>query len=307
MSMDSVSKAIEAVIAQLPHLEFRLGEPMKKHTSFRIGAPVRAMLFPKTTQEMAQLSGTLSRFGIVPLIFGNGTNLLVDDRKTLEMIAVKTTGVSEIVQTGETQITAAMGASLSRLAVFACECGLTGLEFAHGIPGSLGGAVSINAGAYGREMKDIVLSTDAISDVAGFYCVAGEEHGFSYRHSRFTDANDIVLSSTLLLQKSDEDKIKAKMGELAERRRESQPLDSLSAGSTFKRPKGGYAATLIEQAGLKGFSIGEAQVSEKHAGFVVNNGAATFGDVMAVIDHVRETVFARFGVELELENKIVRS
>ena len=304
--MDDIAKAVEAARAKQPLLECRLDESMKAHTSFRIGAPLRAMFFPGKTRELTQICELLHGFGIEPLIFGNGTNLLVDDSKPLEMIAVKTTGICGAVRTGEDEITADAGILLSKLAAYACGCGLSGLEFVHGIPGSLGGAVTMNAGAYGMEIKDIIQSTKAFSYSDGIYEVAGGEHEFSYRRSRFSDKGDVILSSVVSLQKDDKESIEAKMDELYTRRCDSQPLKLPSAGSTFKRPKDGYAAALIEQAGLKGFSIGGAEVSAKHSGFVVNNGTATFADIMAVIEHVREEVFKRTGIELELENRIVK-
>jgi UDP-N-acetylmuramate dehydrogenase len=164
----------------------------------------------------------------------------------------------------------------------------------------------MNAGAYGGEMKDVILSTRACNPKTGEFTVTGEEHGFSYRHSRFSDTDDVVLSSVIRLRKSNKENIKSKMDELSARRRESQPLDLPSAGSTFKRPQKEYAAALIEQAGLKGFAIGGAAVSEKHSGFIVNRGDAAYADVMAVIDHVRERVLEQFGIELELEVKILK-
>ena len=303
--MDNISKAIESVKNELPAVKFRLDEPMKLHTSFKIGGPLRAMLFPQTTAELIHLCKLLHTNGVTPLIVGNGTNLLVDDSKPLEMIAVKTTEISDIKQTGKTEITAQAGASLSKLAVFAQECGLSGLEFAHGIPGSLGGAVAINAGAYGGEMKDVVFKTSAFNYDAGVYTVEGGKHDFAYRRSRFSDSGDIILSSVMRLQSENKEIIAARMNELSKRRRESQPLETPSAGSTFKRPSESYAAALIEQVGLKGFSIGGAQVSAKHAGFVINTGGAVFTDVMKVIEHVKKTVFEKQGVVFELENKVI--
>ena len=335
--MDNISKAIEAARIKFPLINCKLDELMKYHTSFKIGGPLRAMFFPQDTEALVELCSLLYGYGATPLIIGNGTNLLVDDSKPLELIAVKTTGINGVKQTGEVEITAEAGISLPRLAVFAYECSLTGLEYAHGIPGSLGGAVSINAGAYGNEMKDVVYSTNvfacssdntmlcssgtAASETAALngsislnrtsnnhhiYTVSGMEHGFSYRHSRFSDTADIILSSVLKLEKSDKNRIGAKMDDLYSRRFEKQPLDLPNAGSIFKRPNNGYAAALIEQAGLKGFSIGGAQVSEKHSGFIVNSGGATFTDIMAVIEHIRATIHKRFGVELEPEVKIIR-
>ena len=304
--MDKIAAAIDAVRVKLPSIEHRLDEPMKNHTSFGVGGPVRAMFFPKNTEDLAELCSLLYRFEEAPLIIGNGTNLLADDSGPLEMTAIKTTGIDGVTQTGETEITAGAGVPLSRLAEIALERGLSGLEYAHGIPGSLGGAVSMNAGAYGREMKDVVFRTNAYSCSAGAYTLADAQHGFGYRRSIFTGTDGIILSSTVRLQKEDKERIAAEMGELDSRRAESQPLDLPSAGSIFKRPKGGYAAELIGRAGLKGYSIGGAQVSGKHSGFIVNNGGATFADIMALIDHVRETVSKQFGIELEPEVKIIR-
>jgi len=304
--MDRISMAIETVRSSIPGLNLRLNEPMKNHTSFRIGGPVRAMFFPGSAEELVELCCLLNRFEERPLIIGNGTNLLVDDRKQLELTAIKTTGIDTVTQTGETEITAGAGVPLSRLAEFALECGLSGLEFAHGIPGSLGGAVSMNAGAYGSEMKDVVHKTSAYNNTAGKHDITGGQHGFEYRHSRFSGTDDVILSSSVHLQEGDKQKISAKMDELFAQRRENQPLDLPSAGSTFKRPKDGYAGQLIGQAGLKGYTVGGAQVSQKHSGFIVNYGGATFADIMAVIDHVRETVLKRFGIELEPEIKIIR-
>ena len=303
--MDRISKSIETVNTELPHIECRLDEALKLHTSFRIGGPVRAMFFPKSTDELVALCSMLRGCGTEPLIIGNGTNLLADDIKPLEIIAVKTTAINDALQTGEEELTACAGISLSKLATIARDCGLSGLEFAHGIPGTLGGAVSMNAGAYGSEMKDVVISSEAYGYDTGTFRITADEHGFSYRHSRFSDSRDVVLSSVIKLKRGDKDSIGAKMDELNILRRESQPLELPSAGSTFKRPKDGYAAKLIENAGLKGYTVGGAQVSSKHAGFVVNKGGALFSDVMAVIDHVRMTVWNRFGIELEPEIKII--
>ena len=303
--MDAISGALNAVRNSLGHIEGRLGEPMKNHTSFKIGGSVRAMFFPKSAEELAELCTAMREFGIRPFIMGNGTNLLFPDG-ALDIIAVKMTGLSDIRLTGETEITADSGVTLSRLAVFACERGLKGLEFAHGIPGTLGGAVSMNAGAYGGEMKDVIYRTEALRAATEGFSVTGGEHEFSYRQSRFSDTGDIILSSVIRLEKSDSGEIRARMDDLAARRRESQPLNLPSAGSAFKRPESGYAAALIDQAGLKGFTIGGAMVSEKHSGFIVNTGGASFGDVLAVIGHVRETVFKLFGIELEPEVKIIR-
>ncbi|UOO36966.1 UDP-N-acetylmuramate dehydrogenase [Oscillospiraceae bacterium CM] len=303
--MNLTSDAVALALKRLPGLACRRLEPMKNHTSFKIGGRVAAMFFPKTTAELTALVTLLKDCGAETLVIGNGTNLLVDDGD-MDLVVIKTTGLAAIEQMGETVITAACGVLLSSLAVFAEARGLSGLEFAHGIPGTLGGAVSMNAGAYGGEMKDVVTETTALSPDGAVITVSGSAQDFSYRRSRFSDTGDVILSSTLALQRGDAGEIRVCMEELARKRRQSQPLTSPSAGSTFKRPQTGYAAALIDEAGLKGYAVGGAMVSEKHAGFVVNRGGATFEDVLAVMSHVQETVQKRFGIALEPEVKIIR-
>ena len=269
--MDAISEALKTVRGMLPKMECRLDEPMKNHTSFKIGGPVRAMLFPESAADICELIGTLGKCGAATLVMGNGTNLLADDR-TLDMVVINTTGLNLIERTSKFEIRAGAGVSLSRLAGFACESGLSGIEFAHGIPGTLGGAVSMNAGAFDAEMANVVCSTTVFGASIGQVTYTGAELGFSYRHSRFSECGDVIISADIRLREGDTESIKAKIDQLGDRRRESQPLDLPSAGSTFKRPNAGYAAELIEQAGLKGFAFGGAQVSEKHSGFVVNRG-----------------------------------
>ena len=303
--MDALTSAIQAAKNRLPPVICRLDEPMKNHTSFRIGGSVRAMFFPESAADLTELLSLFHERGVEPLTMGNGTNMLVAD-SALDIVVIKTSGACGIERSDENTITADAGVSLSRLAVFACENGLSGLEFAHGIPGTLGGAVAINAGAYGGEMKDVIHTTTAFKPGKGMSEPRGEEHGFSYRHSRFLDSREIVLRSCVRLRKADKERIRAEMDELSARRMESQPLDLPSAGSVFKRPENGYAAALIDRAGLKGYTVGGAQVSEKHSGFIVNRGGASYSDVMAVIEFVREKVLQRAGVELELELRIIR-
>jgi UDP-N-acetylmuramate dehydrogenase len=234
--------------------------------------------------------------------------VLADDRG-FDAIAVKTSGVNGIEVTPVGLIRADAGVTLRRLALFACDNGLTGLEFAHGIPGTLGGAVVMNAGAYGGRMSDAVTAvrvlpvpgeTDAEAEIGS------EECGFGYRRSRFSDGGEVVASVDIRLESGGAGEIAARMEELAARRRSSQPLDMPSAGSAFKRPRDGYAAALIEQAGLKGYAIGGARVSEKHAGFIVNAANATFEDVARLMEYVRDRVLTLFGIELEPEIKILR-
>lgn len=295
---------ISGIRTKLPRLELLEQESMSRHSSFRIGGPARALALPDSEEELLALMELCRSSGIEPLIIGNGTNLLVTDRP-LERLVIKTERLCT-VSCLENRLTVGCGATLARAAVCAQQNGLSGLEFAHGIPGSLGGAVCMNAGAYGGEMKDVVVSTRYLDAQGCVKQLVGPEHDFSYRHSAFSHMPGIVLSAELDLTPGDPAAIRARMTELAEKRRNSQPLEKPSAGSTFKRPANGYAAAMIDQCGLKGYQVGGAAVSEKHAGFVVNLGGASFADVLAVMDHVRAQVFARFGTELEPEVRIIK-
>lgn len=289
----------------LPDLEWVCDEPMAKHTSFRIGGPARRMAFPKTREQLVVLAGLLQEAGIEPLLLGNGTNLLVAD-EGLDTVVINTSAqLSRVEQTGECELTADAGVSLCQLALFAWKQGLAGLAFAHGIPGTLGGGVVMNAGAYGGELKDVIADVTALYP-DGVRTFTADEMGFSYRHSVFSSGEGIVLGAKLKLEPGDPNAIKAKMDELMARRKASQPLEFPSAGSTFKRPPGHYAGPLIESCGLKGARIGGAEVSCKHAGFVVNAGGATCADVLALMEKVQKTVFDTYGVLLEPEVKIVR-
>ena len=289
--------------ALFPALEIRENEPLKNHSSFRIGGPADVMLLPKTPDELEALYRTLLEMDIRPFVMGNGSNLLFAD-EGYRGVVVKTSGMKEISLTGDGLIRAESGALLSQTAVFARKNALMGMEFAHGIPGSVGGAVMMNAGAYGGEMKDITVRTVYLDSKGERREVSGGEHEFSYRRSRFRPG-EVILYSEIALSPGNGDEIHERMNELAARRRASQPLDMPSAGSAFKRPAGGYAAEQIDRAGLKGLSVGGAQVSEKHAGFIVNTGSATCADVLALRDKIKEAVFAASGTELEPEIRIV--
>lgn len=292
--------------SRFPTAIVKLDEPMSNHTSFRIGGPVTAMVFPQSEEEVGYILRLAQEANVRTLVIGNGTNLLVSD-KPLDMLVIKTgDGLSDINLSGENTIRAGSGILLSKLAVFALNHGLTGFEFAHGIPGTLGGAVVMNGGAYGGEMKYVTVSTRAICSDLEIREFFGEENDFSYRHSRYSGTDDMVLSAEIRLEPGDPESIKAKMDELSARRRQSQPLNMPSAGSFFKRPVNGYAGTMIDQSGLKGYTVGGAQVSEKHAGFVVNRGGAAFDDVLRLMEHVQNTVHQRFGVMLEPEVKIIK-
>lgn len=304
--MDWTIEFDKAIEQYLPDLEVLQDEPMSRHTTFRIGGPAKRMAFPSSREQLVLLMSFAKDYGANPLVIGNGSNLLVPD-EGLDRLAIDTSANLNRVERGSgNTVLADAGATLARTADLACKSGLTGLEFAHGIPGSLGGAVSMNAGAYGGEMKDVVVSTRYLDHDLTLCEAVGAEHDFGYRHSVFSDTDCVVLGSTLALTPGDPEEIRARMTDLSERRRSRQPLDLPSAGSTFKRPAGGYAAALIDEAGLKGYAVGGAQVSEKHAGFVVNRGGATFDDVLRLMDHIRSEVLRTSGVELEPEVKIIR-
>ena len=291
----------------LPDLEMTAEEPMSRHTSFRIGGPARRMAFPKRPEQVVLLVDFARQCGARPLVIGNGTNLLCPDRGLDRLVIDLSAGLTELEEGQESgTIRAACGVSLARLASFACDLGLTGLEFAHGIPGTLGGALAMNASAYGGEMCQVVERVHVLFPDEGIRLLTGEEMDFRYRGSLLTDRPDAVaLDAVVRLAPGDKESIRAQMRELMGRRKASQPLEYPSAGSTFKRPVGHFAGTLIDQCGLKGLTVGGAQVSEKHAGFVINRGGATCADVLALMEQVRRRVLDATGVTLEPEVRIV--
>jgi len=274
---------------------------MCRHTSFRIGGPVALMALPATQEEACTAVQAALQFGIKPFFMGNGSNLLVRDEGAARFV-IKTTNMRYMRAEG-TGIDAGSGVTLARLALFAREQGLTGLEFAHGIPGTLGGAVTMNAGAYGGEMAQVVRAVTCL-DQNGFLDTI-YEFGFGYRRSAFSDGSRLILGVHLELQLGDSVQIASRMEDLAAQRQSRQPLEYPSAGSMFKRPDGYFAAALIDQCGLKGLRVGDAQVSEKHAGFVVNRGNAACCDVLKLVEEIRNRVREQTGVELEMEVKIL--
>ena len=299
-------ESFDTVAAQrFPGLRVLREEPMARHTTFRVGGPARRMAFPAAPEELAALLALAAEEGWPWLAAGNGSNLLADDGG-LDMLVIVTTAMDRLERTGERTLRAWAGGSLARLAVFAMEQGLAGLAFAHGIPGSLGGAVFMNAGAYGGEMRQVVSSVTAWLPGQGVTELRGEELAFGYRRSCFGGNGGVVLWADLELNTGDSAAIRAEMEELIRRRREKQPLEYPSAGSTFKRPEGHYAAALIDQCGLRGTAVGGAMVSPKHAGFIVNTGGATCADVLALMAQVRDTVCRETGVTLEPEVRILR-
>jgi UDP-N-acetylmuramate dehydrogenase len=300
-SFEMMNTILDQIRNTLPGVSVSEQEPMKAHCSFRTGGPTAAFLVPENEGTMLQLLAMLSEKKAPFYILGNGTNVVFCD-ESLPYFIISTESLQEISMTEEGNISAQAGAALSRLATFAYENSFTGMEFASGIPGSVGGGVLMNAGAYGGELKDIILSVRCCrKDGSSVEEVSGEACGFRYRHSIFQSGEYVILSAVFHLEKGEKSSIAAKMKELNARRREKQPLDLPSAGSAFKRPEGYYAAALIEQCGLKGISVGGAQVSEKHAGFIVNTGTATSADLRALLNLVHDTVKEKTGIELQRE------
>ena len=278
----------------------KLQEPMSKHTTFRIGGPADFYLCPHSTKEVQQTVQICKEENLPYFILGNGSNLLVSDKGYRGVIIQLWKNFSDI-SVKDCCITAKAGALLSKVAAEALEEGLTGMEFASGIPGTIGGAVFMNAGAYGGEMKDIIKEVKVLDDQGEVRVLSNEEMKLGYRTSIVKEKGYTVLSAVLQLKKGEVSVIRATMEDLKNRRTSKQPLDMPSAGSTFKRPEGYFAGKLIMDSGLRGFSVGGAQVSEKHCGFVVNKGGATAEDVTALIREVQRRVKEKFGVELETE------
>ena len=305
--MDWYQELDKWIEAYLPDLEVRAEEPMARHTSFRIGGPARRMACPVSAEQLVLLYEFARECGARPLMIGNGTNLLVPD-EGLDRLVIDTTGLGTLETGPEPEtIMAGCGVSLARLASFACQQGWTGLEFAHGIPGTVGGGLTMNAGAYGGELRQVVRQVRVLVPEEGIRTLSGEEMAFGYRRSLLTQNPEIVaLSAVFALTPGDPAAIRQRMQELMQKRKESQPLEWASAGSTFKRPEGYFAGTLIDQCGLKGLTVGGAQVSEKHAGFVINRGGATCADVLALIEEIQNRVWEARGVRLEPEVRIIR-
>ena len=275
-------------------------EPMSRHTSFKVGGNAAFLVTPETEQQVVALKKALR--DINHIVIGKGSNLLFPD-EGYDGVVVELGSLFSDIKVCGNEIIAQSGALLSKIANIAAEHGLGGFEFASGIPGSLGGAVAMNAGAYGGEMKDVVVSSRCVGESGNVLIV--EDHDFSYRHSIFLDTNLVVLETVIKLQPRDVGEIRAEMLELNRRRKEKQPLEYPSAGSTFKRPEGYFAGKLIQDAGLMGYRVGGAMVSEKHAGFVINYDNATTNDILNLMDHIKSEVYMRFGVELEPEVKII--
>ena len=294
----------QKMTALLPEMELKFDEPMAKHTSFRIGGPVEVMAFPKNGEELSKLLKTSALLDCKPIILGAGTNVLAPDAGIRGLVICLKDCLDGMKQVDDTTIRVAAGVTMTRAAVFAANLGLSGLEFAHGIPGTVGGGVYMNAGAYGGEICQVCKSVEVMDYNGNITTFTNEEMRFSYRHSVLEEQDGIVISADFVLEKKPTDEIREKMKELMGKRSASQPLDKPSAGSAFKRPVGGYAAALIDQAGLKGFAVGGAAISTKHAGFAVNLGDATAEDVKSLLAQVSDIVFEKSGIRLEPEVRI---
>ena len=289
---------------EIPDLEIRCWEPMSKHTSFRIGGPVEVMAFPKSPDELKKILQLSAVLDIKPAILGAGTNVLAPDAGMNGIVICLKDSLDRMERLTDDCILVGAGVTMARAAVFAATNNLSGLEFAHGIPGTVGGGIYMNAGAYGGDISMVCQSVQAMTCDGEIVEYSNSDMRFSYRHSRLEEEDAIVLSAVFRLTPKPEAQIREVMQDLMNRRKTSQPLDKPSAGSAFKRPATGYAAALIDQTGLKGYRVGDAAVSEKHAGFVVSLGAATAKDVKQVLADVAEKVYAATGIQLEPEVRI---
>lgn len=287
-----------------PEVEFLEKEPLAAHTSFRIGGPAALMAFAKTEEALAALLRAAVQCGVRPRILGAGTNVLAPDEGLEELVICTKDALLGLRLLDGGRIEAMAGETLARAAVFARNHALTGLEFAHGIPGTVGGGVYMNAGAYGGEIAQVAEETTVLMMDGTRRVLRGAEQAFAYRTSAFERMDCVIVKTVFTLRPGNADEIAARMRELMEKRRASQPLELPSAGSTFKRPAGAYAGALIEASGLKGRGVGGAEVSRKHAGFVVNTGGATAKDVLETIELVQKTVYADSGFRLEPEVRI---
>lgn len=285
--------------------EYLLNQKLSNYTTFRIGGECPIVVKPSTVAQIQSLTAFCNENNYDYYYFGKGSNLLVNDNGVDAVVIVLGDNFSDISLKNDSTIIASAGVSLAKICKFALEKSLTGLEFAFGIPGTLGGAVFMNAGAYGGEIKDIFVACDTVDKNGDIHRFSKEQADLSYRHSVFMQKEMCIVSVELKLEKGDKAEIKAKMDELLGRRKDKQPLDYPSAGSTFKRPVGNYAAALIDECGLKGLTVGGAQVSEKHSGFVINKDNATCEDVLELISKVKETVYEKTQYKLECEVKII--
>lgn len=301
MNKEEIMSLLEVVI---PQENIKVDELMKPYTSFKIGGPVDVFVSPTTKEELVNAINVCKENHIPYYVVGNGSNLLVSDKGFRGVIIQISKNLSDIRRENNT-IVAEAGALLARIAKVAEEANLTGFEFAHGIPGTLGGAVAMNAGAYDGEMKDVIVSAVVIDELGNIKTLDKEQLELGYRTSKVQKSGYIVLEATIALNEGNKESITAKMKDLMQRRKDKQPLEYPSAGSTFKRPEGHFAGKLIMDSELRGYQIGGARVSDKHCGFIINQENASFEDVINLIEHVQKTVKEKFNVELEPEVRII--
>lgn len=294
----------EKLARNCPDIRILYNEPMAKHTSFRIGGAAEAMAFPKDKEELARLLKMSRLLDCTPAILGAGTNVLAPDEGVGGLVICLKDCLDGMERLDETHIRVMAGVTMTRAAMFAAKQGLSGLEFAHGIPGTVGGGVYMNAGAYGGDIGSVLTRAEVMDPEGNVITFSREDMGFSYRHSRLEDTPGIVIAAVFCLTPLDSGDIMDRMKELMAKRSASQPLDLPSAGSAFKRPVGGFAAALIDEAGLKGYQVGGAAISRKHAGFAVNLGGATARDVTELLRQVSDRVYEKSGIRLEPEVRI---
>lgn len=290
------------LLTKIPKENIKLNEDMSKHTSIKIGGPADIFIKIKNIEELKYVLRIAKEENIPVTVIGNGTNLLVRDKGIRGIVLqIKI----EDISVNTTEIEVGAGTLLSKLSKTACENSLTGLEFASGIPGTVGGAITMNAGAYGGEFKDIVVSTTYIDNNLNIHTIANKEHNFEYRNSIFKDNNFIILNSKLKLKEDIKENIEARMKQNSEKRKKSQPIEYPNAGSIFKRENGFITAEAIDKCGLKGYNIRDAYVSEKHAGFIVNKGEATAKDVIDLIEYIKKIIYEKYKIKIETEIKII--
>lgn len=295
MNTERVISALEDI-----GIDFIKDAPMKNYTTFRIGGPADILISVKSIKELRSVLDILKREDMPYMLLGNGSNLLVRD-EGLRLAMIKLSGKFKELSLTENTVSCGAGVTLSKLCTFAYSNGLSGLEFAFGIPGTLGGAVYMNAGAYGGEMKDVLTEVTYLTKEGEIVNKKASSLSLSYRHSIFKETGDIILKAQVSLTPDEKESIKARMDDFMNRRVTKQPLEYPSAGSVFKRPEGAFAGALIEQCNFKGYSVGGAQVSEKHSGFIVNRGEATCSDVLSLIEEIQNTVKEKTGFILERE------
>ena len=300
------NKEFQQKIADLlPDIVLKFAQPMAKHTSFRIGGPAKVLAFPKSPEQLRQVLKVSAFLDKKYRILGAGTNVLAPDEGIEDIVICLKDCLDGMEQIDDTHIRVAAGVTMTRAAVYAAGLGLGGMEFAHGIPGTVGGGVYMNAGAYGFELKEIIKSVRYMDNDGKIAEILCEDCEFGYRKSIFEKQGYTILGATFKLNKGDATEIRAAIDDYTKRRVTKQPIEKPSAGSVFKRPEGYFAGALIEGANLKGFSIGGAQVSEKHAGFIINTGNATAKDVLDLIEHIKAVVLEKDGVVLEPEVRLV--